>query len=325
MSVQQPKIVFLDAATYGDVSLKRFTDTWDCTVHQVTNPDETAQRLSGYSIAVTNKVAIDKAIFNSPEALGLQLITVAATGTDIIDRAEASRHGVKVCNVPGYATQSVAQFTMALILELSTRAASYSDAVKNGQWENSPVFSLLTYPGLELSGKKLGIIGYGSIGRAVAQMARAFGMEVLIAARSSETEAVIDQRIPLDELLRQADIVSLHCPLTAETRNLINQKSLSVMKPSAFLVNAARGALVDETALIEALRNKRIAGAALDVISKEPPPANYPIIVAARELDNLIVTPHTAWSAREARERLLKEVEENIVAFLHGRDRNRVA
>jgi glycerate dehydrogenase len=325
MSVQQPKIVFLDAATYGDVSLKRFTDTWDCTVHHVTNPDETAQRLSGYSIAVTNKVAIDKAIFNSPEALGLRLITVAATGTDIIDRVEASRHGVKVCNVPGYATQSVAQFTMALILELSTRAASYSDAVKNGQWENSPVFSLLTYPSLELSGKKLGIIGYGSIGRAVAQMARAFGMEVLIAARSSETEAVIDQRIPLDELLRQADIVSLHCPLTVETRNLINQKSLSVMKPSAFLVNAARGALVDETALIEALRNKRIAGAALDVISKEPPPANYPIIVAARELDSLIVTPHTAWSAREARERLLKEVEENIVAFLHGRDRNRVA
>ena len=325
MSVHPPKIVFLDAATYGDVSLKRFTDTWDCTVHQVTNPYETAQRLSGYSIAVTNKVAIDKAIFNSPEALGLKLITVAATGTDIIDRVEASRHGVKVCNVPGYATQSVAQFTMALILELSTRAASYSDAVKNGQWENSPVFSLLTYPGLELSGKKLGIIGYGSIGRAVAQMARAFGMEVLIAARSSETKAVIDQRIPLDELLRQADIVSLHCPLTLETRNLINQKSLSVMKPSAFLVNTARGALVDEAALIEALGNKRIAGAALDVISKEPPPANYPIIVAARELDNLIVTPHTAWSAREARERLLKEVEENIVAFLHGRDRNRVA
>ena len=325
MSVQQPKIVFLDAATYGDVSLKLFTDTWDCTVHQVTNPDEPAQRLSGYSIAVTNKVAIDKAIFNSPEALGLQLITVAATGTDIIDRVEASRHGVKVCNVPGYATQSVAQFTMALILELSTRAASYSDAVKNGQWENSPVFSLLTYPSLELSGKKLGIIGYGSIGRAVAQMARAFGMEVLVAARPTDTRAGIDQRIPLDELLRQADIVSLHCPLTVETRNLINQKSLSVMKPSAFLVNTARGALIDEVALIEALRNKRIAGAALDVISKEPPAANHPIIVAAKELDNLIVTPHTAWSAREARERLLKEVEENIVAFLHGRDRNRVA
>lgn len=325
MSVQQPKIVFLDAATYGDVSLKRFTDTWDCTVHHVTNPDETAQRLSGYSIAVTNKVAIDKAIFNSPEALGLQLITVAATGTDIIDRVEASRHGVKVSNVPGYATQSVAQFTMALILELSTRAASYSDAVKNGQWENSPVFSLLTYPSLELSGKKLGIIGYGSIGRAVAQMARAFGMEVLVAARPTDTRAGIDQRIPLDELLRQADIVSLHCPLTVETRNLINQKSLSVMKPSAFLVNTARGALIDEVALIEALRNKRIAGAALDVISKEPPAANHPIIVAAKELDNLIVTPHTAWSAREARERLLKEVEENIVAFLHGRDRNRVA
>ena len=325
MTVQQPRIVFLDAATYGDVSLRRFIDTWDCTVHQVTNPDETAQRLSGYSITVTNKVVIDKNVLSSSTAHDLKLIAVAATGTDIIDRVEASRRGVKVCNVPGYATQSVAQFTMALILELSTRAASYSDAVKNGQWENSPVFSLLTYPGLELSGKKLGIIGYGSIGRAVAQMARAFGMEVLIAARSSADGPTEKDRVPLNQLLSEADLISLHCPLTPETRNLINRQSLSLMKPTAFLVNTARGALVDEPALIEALHNKRIAGAALDVISKEPPPANYPIIVAARELDNLIVTPHTAWSAREARERLLKEVEENIVAFLHGRDRNRVA
>jgi len=325
MSVQQPKIVFLDAATYGDVSLKRFTDTWDCTVHQVTNPDETAQRLSGYSIAVTNKVAIDKAIFNSPEALGLKLITVAATGTDIIDRVEASLHGVKVCNVPGYATQSVAQFTMALILELSTRAASYSAAVKNGQWETSPVFSLFTYPSLELSGKKLGIIGYGSIGRAVAQMARAFGMEVLVAARPGAEGPTAKDRVPINQLLSEADIVSLHCPLTPETGNLINRQTLSLMKPTAFLINTARGALIDETALIEALRKKHIAAAAVDVISKEPPAANHPVILAAKELDNLIVTPHTAWSAREARERLLKEVEENIAAFLHGHDRNRVA
>jgi glycerate dehydrogenase len=325
MSVQQPRIVFLDAATYGDVSLQRFTDKWDCTVYQVTNPDETAQRLSGNSIAVTNKVVIDKTVLSSSAARDIKLIAVAATGTDIIDRVEASRRGVKVCNVPGYATQSVAQFTMALILELSTRAGSYSDAVKNSQWENSPVFSLLTYPSLELSGKKLGIIGYGSIGRAVAQMARGFGMEVLIAARPSAAGAVIDQRIPLDELLRQADIVSLHCPLTADTRNLINRQSLSVMRPSAFLVNTARGALVDEAALIEALRKKRIAAAAVDVVSKEPPPANHPIILAAKELDNLIVTPHTAWSAREARVRLLEEVAENIAAFQQGQDRNRVA
>ena len=325
MSAQQPRIVVLDAATYGDVSLQGFTDKWDCTVHQVTRPDETAARLAGHSIAVTNKVVIDKAILNSPEARDLKLIAVAATGTDIIDRDEATRRGVKVCNVPGYATQSVAQFTMTLILELATRAGRYGGAVKNGEWEKSPVFSLLTYPSLELSGKKLGIVGYGSIGKAVAQMARGFGLKILIAVRPGTPGATANPRIPVDQLLRQADIVSLHCPLTPQTRNLINEHSLSLMKPSAFLVNTARGALLDEAALIDALRKKRIAGAALDVISKEPPPAEHPIIVAAKELDSLIVTPHTAWSAREARERLLKEVEENIAAFLQGHDRNRVA
>jgi glycerate dehydrogenase len=166
---------------------------------------------------------------------------------------------------------------------------------------------------------------YGSIGKAVAQMARGFGLEILVAVRPGTPGATANPRIPFDQLLRQADIVSLHCPLTPQTRNLINEHSLSLMKPSAFLVNTARGALLDEAALIDALRKKRIAGAALDVISKEPPPAEHPIIVAAKELDSLIVTPHTAWSAREARERLLKEVEENIAAFLQGHDRNRVA
>jgi glycerate dehydrogenase len=325
MSAQQPRIVVLDAATYGDVSLQGFTDKWDCTVHQVTRPDETAARLAGHSIAVTNKVVIDKAILNSPQARGLQLIAVAATGTDIIDRGEAAKRGVKVCNVPGYATQSVAQFTMALILELATRASRYGEAVKNGKWEKSSVFSLLTYPSVELGGKKLGVAGYGSIGQAVARMARSFGMEIMIAARPGTTAAITDGRLPFDQLLRQADIVSLHCPLTPETRNLISAQTLSLMKPSAFLVNTARGGLIDEAALLDTLRKKRIAGAALDVISKEPPPADHPMILAAKELDHLIVTPHTAWSAREARERLLGEVKENIVAFLQGRERNRVA
>jgi glycerate dehydrogenase len=325
MSTEPPRIVFLDAATYGDISLERFTDKWDCTVHRITGAKETVARLAGGSIAVTNKVVIDKPVLTSLEARDLRLIAVAATGTDIIDREEAVRRGVKVCNVPGYATQSVAQFTMALILELATRAGRYNNAVKNGEWERSPVFSLLTHSSLELSGKRLGIIGYGSIGKAVAQMARGFGMEILIAGRPETAGATIDERIPLDPLLRQADIVSLHCPLTPKTRTLINEQSLSLMKPTAFLINTARGALVDESALIDALRKKIIAGAALDVIGKEPPPADHPIIGAAKELDNLIVTPHTAWSAREARERLLKEVEENIAAFLQGRDRNRVA
>ena len=332
MSNQRTHVVFLDAATYGEVSLKRFTDCWDCTVHQVTNPDETIQRLAGHSIVVTNKVVIDRVVLAAPQARDLKLIAVAATGTDIIDREEAARRGVKVCNVPGYAAQSVAQFTMALILELATRVGKYGEAVKAGQWQKSPVFSLLTYPTVELNGKKLGIVGYGNIGQTVAKMARGFGMEILISARGelgrtarpgSESPVPRD-RVPLEQVLREADVVSLHCPLTPGTKYLINEQSLKLMKPTAFLINTARGALIDEAALIDALREKRIAAAALDVISREPPPADHPILLAAKELDNLIVTPHTAWSAREARERLLREVEENILAFLRGEPRNLV-
>jgi glycerate dehydrogenase len=325
MSDRQPRIVFLDAATYGDMSLQRFTARWDCTIHQVTSPHETIQRLSAHGIAVTNKVVIDRPVLNSPEAKDLKLIAVAATGTDIIDREEAAKRGVKVCNVPGYATPSVAQFTMALILELATRAGKYVGAVKSGEWQKSLVFSLLTYPTIELRGKKLGIVGYGNIGRVVAQMARGFGMDVLVAARPGSKGPIPTDRVSLEQLFREADVISLHCPLTPETRDLINGRTLSLMKPTAFLVNTARGALIDEAALIDALRKQRIAAAALDVITKEPPPADHPIIRAAQQLDNLMVTPHTAWSARETRERLLQEVEENISSFLGGKPRNIVA
>jgi glycerate dehydrogenase len=260
-------------------------------------------------------------VLDSNEAGHLKLIAVAATGTDIIDKAAAAQCGVAVCNVPGYATQSVAQFTMALILQLASCACSYIGAVKAGAWQKSPVFSLLSYPTMELRGKKLGIVGYGNIGRMVAQMARSFGMEVLVAARPGAPPLPAD-RPPLDLTLREADFVSLHCPLTPETANLINQQSLSLMKPTAFLINTARGALIDEAALVSALREKRIAAAALDVLTKEPPPADHPLIRAAAELDNLLVTPHAAWSAREARERLLEEVTANIAAFFAGEPRN---
>ena len=325
MTFESPRIVFLDSATYGDMSLQRFSDRWNCTVYPVTTRAETIQRLAGHPIAVTNKVAIDKNALNSPETRDLKLIAVAATGTDIIDREEASRRGVKICNVPGYATQSVAQFTLAMMLQLATQMGKYVDAVKTGEWQKSPIFSLLTFPTMELSGKRLGIIGYGSIGQAVGQMARGLGMEVLVAVRPGRSGSAPQGRVKLEQLLVQADIISLHCPLTADTRHLINAQSLALMKPTAFLINTARGALVEDNALIDALRRKRLAGAALDVIAQEPPAADHPMILAANELDNLIVTPHTAWSARETRERLLQEVEENIAAFLQGRDRNRVA
>jgi len=324
MSKPQTRIVILDAATYGDMPLTAITGTWDCKVHQVTNAAQTGARLAGCTVVVTNKVVIDESLLNSPDAHELKLIAVAATGTDIIDKGAASKRGIRVCNVPGYASQSVAQFTMALILELAIRASSYAAAVKAGEWQKSPVFTLLNFPNIELSGKKLGIIGFGNIGRMVAQMARSFGMEILIGARPGDPTAAAD-RVPLAKLFAQADFISLHCPLTAGTRNLINHQTLALMKSSAFLINTARGALIDEPALIEALSNKRIAGAALDVITQEPPAADHPIIRAASELDNLIVTPHTAWSAREARQRLLVEVKANIEAFLRGEPRNLVA
>jgi glycerate dehydrogenase len=216
----------------------------------------------------------------------------------------------------------VAQFTIALILELATRVAQYREAVKAGAWQKSPVFSLLDFPTIELKGKKLGVIGYGNIGRCVAEMARSLGMDALIAARPGSEAPVLSGRISIKQLLRNADVVTLHCPLTPETRNLINQQTLSLMKSTAFLINTARGALIDEAALIEALRTKQLAGAALDVISREPPPENHPVIEAARELDNLVVTPHIAWSTREARERLLLQVAENISAFFEGNPRN---
>ncbi len=325
MSAAQPRIVFLDAATYGDMSLQRFTDRWNCTVYPYTSPAETVERIDGHTIVVTNKVAFDKRIFNSAEAEHLKLIVVAATGTDIIDKESAMNRGVKVCNVPGYATQSVAQFTMALILELATRAGKYSRAVQSGEWQKSSIFSLLTFPNTELAAKKLGIIGYGNIGQAVARMARAFGLEILIAARPGSSAPIPKDRLSVYELLQRADIVSLHCPLAPETNNLINRQTLGLMKPTAFLINTARGALIDEAALIDALRNKTIAAAALDVISQEPPPLDHPIIRAAAELDSLLVTPHTAWSAREARQRLLESVQENIEAYLRNEPRNIVA
>jgi glycerate dehydrogenase len=320
--MNRQKIVFLDAATYGDISLLSFIKQWDCTIYQVTSPSETRQRLIGQSVAVTNKVVLDRAVFSSAAAKELKLIAVAATGTDIIDREAAREFGVRVCNVPAYATQSVAQFTFALILELATRAARYGAAVRSDAWQNSPIFTLLDFPSIELKGKKLGIIGYGNIGRAVAEMARGFGLEVLIAARPGSAGPIPPGRLPLQELFRQADVITLHCPLTPQTKSLINAETLSLMKPTALLVNTARGALIDETALIHVLHEKRLAAAALDVISREPPPADHPIIQAAKELDNLLVTPHTAWSARETRERLIGEVTENIRAFFEGKPTN---
>ncbi|MGH7767963.1 MAG: D-2-hydroxyacid dehydrogenase, partial [Candidatus Binatia bacterium] len=290
-----------------------------------TQPAEVRQRIAGFPVVVTNKVVLDKPVITSPEASELKFIAEAATGTDNIDLAAARERGIPVCNVPGYAAQSVAQFTIALILELATRAGAYMELVREGGWEKSPMYARIDFPITELAGKKLGIVGYGNIGRRAAEIARALGMDILISARPGAAGRPAAGRMPLDEVLRSADFLSLHCPLTSSTKNMIDARALGLMKPSAFLINTARGALVDEPALVAALRGKRLAGAALDVISREPPAAEHTIIQAAKELDNLLVTPHCAWSAREARERLLNETAENIQAFVEGNDRNRVA
>ena len=325
MSQPPLRIVFLDAATFGDVSLERFTASWDCSIYPLTQPGEVLKRIDGFPIVVTNKVVLDRSTINAPQAARLKLIAEAATGTDNIDLAAARERGIPVCNVPGYAAQSVAQFTIALVLELATRAGGYGQVVRRGAWEKSPMYTSFDFSTTELAGKRLGIVGHGNIGSRVAEMARGLGMEIWISARPGATEPPPAGRHSVDEVLQSCDFVSLHCPLTPDTKNIIDRRALGLMKRSAFLVNTARGALIDEVALIEALRQKKLAGAALDVISREPPPPDHPIVIAAKELDNLLVTPHCAWSAREARERLLREVVENIVAFVEGRDRNRVA
>lgn len=318
-------IVFLDASTFGDVSLKRFSENWNCAIYKVTAPAEVAERLRGRDVVTLNKVMLDGALLDSAAAKDLKMIAIAATGTDNVDLEAARARGIRVCNVPGYAAQSVAQFTMALILELATRVGGYGGLVRAGAWEKSPIYTLLEFPSFELAGKSLGIVGYGNIGRRVAEMARGFGLEILIAARPGSEGPSPQGRLPLDEVLKRSDIVSLHCPLTPRTKNLIDSRALALMKPSALLINTARGGLVDAEALIHALREKRLAGAAVDVLTQEPPPPDHPLIQAAKELDNLLVTPHCAWSAREARQRLMDEVVENILAFTRGQDRNRVA
>ena len=317
------RTAFLDAATFGVISLDRFEQAGGCEVHELTEADELPARLEGRQCAVINKFVLDRTRLEHPSAAQLELIAVGATGTDNVDVACAGERGVAVCNVPGYATTAVAQYTLALILELATQAARYAQGTRMGDWQESTIFTRHDYPSFELQGRVLGIVGNGNIGRKVAEMARVFGLKVIVAGRVGEDRTQPD-RMPVEELLRQADFVSLHCPLTPLTEGFINPHTLSLMKPTAYLVNTARGGLVEEAALIEALEQDWIAGAALDVISQEPPDEGHPMMEAAARLDNLLITPHCAWAARETRQRLMDEVFENIQAFRRGERRNRV-
>jgi glycerate dehydrogenase len=313
--------VILDLATIdrGDLDLSGLEGSCEqLEQHAQTRPDRVTKRLADAVVAVTNKVVLDRERLAAAPAL--RLVCIAATGTNNVDLEAARERGIVVCNVTGYATPSLVQHVFALILAHATRLLDYHQAVRDGAWARSDQFCLLDFPIAELAGCTLGIVGYGELGRAVGRMAEAFGMRVLVAQRPGG--APEPGRIPLDELLAQVDVLTLHTPLAANTRNLIGAAELARMRPDALLVNTARGGIVDEAALAHALRRGIISGAAVDVLTVEPPRAGN--LLLAPDVPNLIVTPHVAWASRAARQRLIDEVAENIRAFAQGRARNRV-
>lgn len=311
--------VFLDRGSLGDegVDFSAFHRTlprWE--YHPATAPAEVARRIAAAHVVVTNKALVDGDAMAG--AKHLRLVCVTATGTNNIDLDAARRLGITVCNVPGYATASVVQLVFALVLALYTRLPDYLHAVRDGRWQRSDQFCLLDYPIHELAGKVMGIVGYGELGRAVGRVAEAFGMSVVIAQRVAGDGQ--PERLPLVQLLAQADVLSLHCPLTTQTRGLIGERELSLMKPTALLINTARGGIVDEAALAQALRDGVIAGAGVDVLTQEPPVDGNPLL--APDVPNLMVSPHIGWASIEARQRLIDQVTRNIQDFLDGRPSN---
>lgn len=290
----------------------------DIEMFDTSTPEQVADRIAGADIIVTNKVVIDSGLM--AQATRLKLVCIAATGTNNVDLNAATDKSVKVCNVTGYATSSVVQHVFMLMTALNTNLKRYQNAVENNCWSNSEIFCLLDFPITELANKTLGIIGYGELGQAVAKVARAFGMNVIIAESFTKNSPVDKQRVTLKQLLKEADVVSLHCPLTTQTENLINHKAFAIMKSSAQLINTARGGIVNEADLLVALKNRSIAGAALDVLAQEPPGKEHLLINS--KLDNLIITPHIAWASKEARQRLLDGVVSNIHAFMRGQEQN---
>lgn len=314
--------VFLDLDTVshqGDVDLAPLNQALgDLRTFGSTSVEHVAERVGEAEVILANKVKLNAAVL--ARFTRVRLVCIAATGTNNVDLEAARGRGIVVTNVPAYSTMSVAQMVFALVLNLTQHLKEYETLLQAGAWRRAPQFTLLDYPIRELAGKKFGILGYGDIGKAVAKVAEALGMQVLIAARNAADTR--PGRLPLAQLLPQADVLSIHVPLLPETRNLIGAPQLALMKSDALLINCARGGIVDEQALADALRAKRLGGAGVDVLSEEPPVHGNPLLTPG--IPNLIITPHIAWATREARQRVVNEMALNIDAFRKGEKRNRV-
>ncbi|GAB6389079.1 2-hydroxyacid dehydrogenase [Stutzerimonas marianensis] len=309
------RAVFLDLSPLdqGDLDLSPLRAAFDELVcHAQTAETDIIERLQGAQVAIVNKVNLGPAVFAAcPD---LKLVLVAATGVNNIDLEAARQHGVTVCNCQAYGTATVAQHTLTLLLALATRLPDYQAAVARGRWQESGQFCLLDFPIVELDGKTLGVLGHGELGSAVARLAEALGMRVLVGNLPGRPPRA--DRLSLDELLPQVDALTLHCPLTEHTRNLIGARQLQAMKPTAFIINTARGGLIDERALADTLRHGHLGGAATDVLTSEPPSNDNPLLAA--DVPRLIVTPHSAWGSREARQRIVGQLSENARAFFSG-------
>ena len=304
-------IVVLDgfALNPGDLNWDALRALGACTIHERTPAADIVARARDAAIVLTNKTPLRADTLAQLPAL--RYIGVLATGHNVVDSAAARARGIPVCNVPTYGTRSVAQHTLALILEFTNRAGHHARTVAEGRWPRSADWCYWDHPLTELDGLTLGIVGWGRIGRATADLARAFGMKIIAHSRGDTPGA---ERVALDELFRRSDIVSLHCPLTPETQGLVNAARLALMKPTALLVNTSRGPLIVDADLAAALNSGRLAGAALDVLSAEPPPADHPLLTAK----NCLITPHNAWATRAARARLLDTAIANVRTFLAG-------
>ena len=316
------KIVVLDGfgLNPGDLSWDEFKKLGDCTVYDRTTPAEVMERAKGAQVLLTNKTVLTaENIAGLPE---LKYIGVLATGYNVVDLPEARKRGIVVTNIPAYSTSSVAQMVFAHILNITQRVDYYATEDRKGRWANNKDFCYWDFPLIELHGKKIGIVGMGNTGQATARIAQGFGMQICAYTSKSPAELPEGTKVcSLDELFRECDIISLHCPLTDTTKELVNAERLSTMKPAAILINTGRGPLVNEQDLADALNNKVIYAAGVDVLSTEPPKADNPLLTAR----NCFVTPHIAWATKEARTRLMDIAVNNLKGFKEGKIINNVA